>query len=61
VDRTPEYVILRKLEFLRDGGSDKHVRDIRFIRAATPLDESFLQPEISRRGLVPQWRRATAE
>ena len=34
----PEYVILRKLEFLREGGSDKHLRDIRFILAATPLD-----------------------
>ena len=55
----PEYVILRKLEFLHEGGSDKHVRDIRFIRAATPLDDSFLQAEIGRRGLEPEWRRVT--
>ncbi len=57
----PEYVVLRKLEYLREGGSDKHVRDIRFIRAATPLDESFLQQEIALRGLDPQWRRVTNE
>lgn len=57
----PEYVVLRKLEFLREGGSDKHVRDIRFIRAATPLDEAFLQQEIGLRGLDPQWRRVTNE
>jgi hypothetical protein len=57
----PEYVILRKLEFLREGGSDKHVRDIRFIRAATPLDHSFLESEIARRQLGPQWRRITEE
>ena len=25
---TPEYVIIRKLEYFREGGSEKHVRDI---------------------------------
>jgi hypothetical protein len=53
----PEYVILRKLEFLREGGSDKHVRDVRFIAAATPLDRDFLDGEIARLGLQEQWRR----
>ena len=24
----PEYVIVRKLEYYKDGGSDKHLRDI---------------------------------
>lgn len=41
----PEYVILRKLEYLRDGGSDKHVRDIRFILAATDVDRAFLEQD----------------
>jgi hypothetical protein len=27
----PEYVVLRKLEFFRQGGSDKHIRDIQGI------------------------------
>ena len=25
----PEYVIVRKLEYFREGGSEKHLRDIR--------------------------------
>ena len=53
----PEYVILRKLEFLREGGSDKHIRDIRFIRAATALDRTFLEREISRLGVEVEWRK----
>jgi len=51
----PEYVILRKLEFLREGGSDKHLRDIRFIVAATPLDRVFIETEVAHRGLGAQW------
>jgi hypothetical protein len=43
----PEYVILRKLEFLREGGSDKHVRDIRFMRTVTTVDREFLDAEIA--------------
>jgi len=53
----PEYVILRKLEYLREGGSDKHVRDIRFIVAATVLDHAFLDTQIARLGLQADWRR----
>jgi hypothetical protein len=54
----PEYVILRKLEFLREGGSDKHLRDIRFILAATPLDRAFIEAEVARRDLATQWLKA---
>jgi hypothetical protein len=53
----PEYVILRKLEFLREGGSDKHQRDIRFMLAATALDRAFLEGEVKRLGLQEQLRR----
>lgn len=53
----PEYVILRKLEYLREGGSDKHVRDVRFIVAATAVDRSFLETEVERLGVRTQWRR----
>jgi hypothetical protein len=56
----PEYVILRKLEFLREGGSDKHARDIRFILAATAMDSPFLEAEVARRGLGEQWRACQA-
>lgn len=51
----PEYVILRKLEFLREGGSDKHIRDIRFILAATAVDRAFLAEEVSRLGVQVEW------
>lgn len=54
----PEYVVVRKLEFLREGGSDKHLRDIRFILAATPLDLDFIAAEVARRGLDEQWLKA---
>jgi hypothetical protein len=52
----PEYVILRKLEFHREGGSDKHLRDVRFMHAATPLDQPFLDREIARLGLAASWQ-----
>ena len=53
----PEYVIVRKLEYLREGGSDKHVRDIRFVLAATAIDVRFIEQEVAARGLEVQWRK----
>lgn len=53
----PEYVVLRKLEYLREGGSDKHARDIRFILAATPIDRAFVEAEAARLGVDAQWDR----
>ena len=51
----PEYVIIRKLEFFREGGSEKHQRDIRFMLATTELDHAFLDAQIERLGLSEQW------
>jgi hypothetical protein len=56
----PEYVVLRKLEFLREGGQDKHIRDIRFILAATTLDLSFVEAEVARLGLRVHWLQCRA-
>ena len=56
----PEYVVLRKLEFLREGGQDKHVRDIRFILAATTLDLKFVEAEVARLGLHVHWLQCRA-
>lgn len=53
----PEYVIVRKLEFLREGHSDKHVRDIRNIVAATSVDLAFVNQEVLQRGLQSEWER----
>ena len=57
----PEYVILRKLEYLREGGSDKHARDVRFMLAATPIDSAFVEKEVARLGLHREWRHALAK
>jgi hypothetical protein len=52
----PEYVIVRKLEYFREGGSDKHLRDIRYMLAATEIDRSFVEAEVAARGLAEAWR-----
>ncbi len=53
----PEYVILRKLEYYREGGSEKHLRDIRSIVAGIggQLDRGLIQKWIHRRGLEAEW------
>jgi hypothetical protein len=51
----PEYVVLRKLEFFREGQSAKHVADIRAIREITGLDQTALQPWLDRLGLMALW------
>jgi hypothetical protein len=53
----PEYVIVRKLEYYREGGSEKHLRDIRSMLAISgeQIDHAALGEWIKRRGLQPQW------
>ena len=57
----PEYVIVRKLEYFREGGSEKHVRDIRTMLEVSEkeIDYKALQDWISRRQLREQWRKVT--
>ncbi len=54
-----EYVIVRKLEFYREGGSEKHVRDIRSMLAVSgdQIDKSELYEWIQRRGVQEQWQK----
>lgn len=53
-------MILRKLEFWREGGSEKHLRDIRAMLATDlPLDRAFLDEQLRRRGLEDAWRKVT--
>jgi hypothetical protein len=52
----PEYVVLRKLEYYREGGSTKHVADIRAICEITGVDEAALLPWLERLGLSDLWR-----
>jgi hypothetical protein len=55
----PEYVIVRKLEYFREGGSEKHLRDIRAMLAVSGelLDRAALQEWISRLNLKTEWER----
>ena len=48
----PEYVILRKIEFFREGGSEKHLLDCRAIlELCEGIDHPWLQDTAASRGL----------
>ena len=55
-----EYVILRKLEYYREGESEKHLRDIASILAFSPeeIDLDLLKARIKERTLEEEWRAA---
>ena len=57
----PEYVIVRKLEYYREGGAEKHLRDIRAMLAVSgeQLDRPTLDGWIQRRGLEVEWQQAS--
>jgi hypothetical protein len=54
----PEYVIVRKLEYYREGGSEKHVRDIRSMLAISgnQLDREALSEWIGLCGVQSEWQ-----
>ncbi len=54
---TAEDVILKKLDYFREGGSEKHLRDIRGILAETAVDEGYLAQWIDQLALAAQWRQ----
>lgn len=54
----PEYIIIHKLEFYREGGSQKHLRDIAGIIEQQALDHSFLDPAIETLNLTAQYQLA---
>jgi hypothetical protein len=55
-----EYVILRKLEYYREGGSDKHLRDIKGMieTSSDRIDFPELGRKIEEQGLRAQARKA---
>ena len=59
----PEYVILLKMEYWRDGGSEKHLRDIRtMLRIMGPdVDRGMIEAEAARRGVAREWTAASAD
>lgn len=58
-----EYVIIRKLEYYREGGSEKHLGDIRtMLRVSSDrLDRVFLDGQIKERGLFSIWNKALVQ
>ena len=59
----PEAVILHKLRFYREGGSEKHLRDIRGMLAVSgdEIDRALLDRAVTALGLGDAWRTAQAE
>ena len=55
----PEYVIVRKLEYFREGGSDKHLRDIRGMLkiSGDQINQTDLQEWIRLRGVNAEWQK----
>jgi hypothetical protein len=58
----PEYLIIRKLEFFREGGSQKHLRDIAAMleESSGIIDQSFLSHHLSALNLSSQYKAAQA-
>ena len=57
----PEYVILRKLEFYREGHSAKHLDDIRGMLdvSADAIDRTLIADWAQKLSLEPQWAEAS--
>lgn len=53
----PEYVILRKLQFHEESGSERHVRDIKAMLEVSPegIDTGELESWVGRLGLEAAW------
>lgn len=54
------YVIIRKLEYFREGGSEKHLRDIRMMldTSGSKIADDELRQLIQTRNLEAEWLRA---
>ena len=55
---SPEDVVLKKLMYFREGGSEKHLRDVVGILAvsASEIDRTYLADWIARLGVEAQWQ-----
>ena len=58
----PDYVIVRKLEYYREGGSEKHLRDIAGMLELSSQEIDFKQLDdfVQRYGLEKEWAKAKA-
>lgn len=55
----PEYVILRKLEYFKEGGSEKHLSDIRGMLEVSgeSFDMGAIKEWVNRLALEPEWHK----
>ena len=58
----PEYVIVRKLEYFREGGSEKHLRDIRGMLnvSGTMINREDISFWVQRLSVQAEWKLASA-
>ncbi|PIR86099.1 hypothetical protein COU14_00850 [Candidatus Kaiserbacteria bacterium CG10_big_fil_rev_8_21_14_0_10_44_10] len=54
---SPEDVIIKKLDFYREGGSEKHLIDIREILAGAKVDKTYIEDWVNRLGLLTEWEK----
>lgn len=52
-----EDIIIKKLDYFREGGSEKHLIDIRGMLAETAVDPAYLQIWIAKLGLAAEWAK----
>lgn len=57
---SPEDVILKKLEFYKEGLSEKHISDIREILSSNKVDLSYIQLWVEKLGLLDAWQKASS-
>jgi hypothetical protein len=58
----PEAVIVNKLLFFREGGSQKHIDDIRSIMiGGTAIDSSVVEQWVNKLGLQKEWQLASRD
>ncbi|HWL93181.1 MAG TPA: hypothetical protein VNT79_06575, partial [Phycisphaerae bacterium] len=60
---SPEDLIIKKLEFYKQGGSDKHIRDIKGVLKlrANELDWNYLAAWTQRRNVADVWNEIRAQ
>ncbi|MBN1587417.1 MAG: hypothetical protein JW937_08365 [Candidatus Omnitrophica bacterium] len=58
----PEYVIVRKLQFFKEGKSEKHIRDIQAMMESLEdqLDRNLVREKAQDLGVVEEWEMASA-
>ncbi len=59
----PEYVIIKKLEFFKEGNAQKHLSDIKtmLLNSGELINFDLLKKMISERGLQKEWDAANSE